>query len=108
MTRQYKTFEHASDSNRIAIKFTDGDFSNILFSYGKSEFEEKDTGECILHFEYDIIEGTIPQELYPKFQSEIGDFLLELLEESIQKQNTCYSGGVDEIRENDPESIDVE
>lgn len=102
-TRPYKTFECDLDESRIAIQFTDGEFSDVMFSYGKTEFEEKDD-QCILHFEYDVISGNITEEAYPRFQRELGDFLVELLQESIEHNQFCYTGGTDENRENHTES----
>ena len=90
-----------TDDGFIKIKFTNTEFNDIIFTLGKVEFDEQD--ECVLHFDYDIHEGTIPDDKVELFEQTLGDFILQAIVRGIEKNELVYGGGVDENRDNDTE-----
>jgi len=104
MVRSYKTLER---NGVIALMLTEGEYSGIIFSYGRVGFVEDTTNDRLkIEFDYKIHEDE-PESLDKvAFEKELGDFLMELLEYGLIKNDIVYTGGVDENREVDPIELD--
>ena len=90
-----------TDDGFMKIKFTNTEFSDIILSITKVWFDEKD--EAILHFDYDIHEGEVPEDKFNDFKQLMGDFILQAIVRGLEKNDLVYGGGVDENRTNDSE-----
>ena len=104
VVRPHKTLER---NGVIALMLTEGEYSGIIFSYGKVNFEEdKENDRLRVKFDYTIHEE-VPENLdRAGFHKELGDFLMELLMYGIIQNDIVYTGGVDENREVDPIELD--
>lgn len=78
-----------------AIKYTEGPFKDIIYCYYGVRFEEQ-TDQLVLHFEYEIIEGSITDT--SAFIQAAGDTLVEIIEEkNAKREPLIYTGGIDEV-----------
>jgi hypothetical protein len=104
MVRPHKTLER---NGVLALMLTEGEFSGIIFSYGRVSFDEdKENDKLKVKFDYTIHEQE-PESLDKLgFEKELGDFLMELMAYGIIKNDLVYTGGVDENREVDPIELD--
>jgi hypothetical protein len=104
LVRPHKTLER---SGTLALMLTEGEHSGIIFSYGRVSFEEdKENDKLRVKFDYTIHEQE-PESLDKvAFEKELGDFLMELMQYGIIKNDLVYTGGVDENREVDPIELD--
>ena len=86
---------------------TEGEYSGIIFSYGRVSFDEdKENDRLKVKFDYTIHEEE-PESLDKvAFEKELGDFLMELMMYGIIKNDIVYTGGVDENREFNPIELD--
>lgn len=74
------------------VKLIDGPFAGIMYKYGKVELIEEDD-QLRMVFEYDTDTG---QQLDKDFNDYIGDILVQMIEEGLEKHSIVYTGGVDE------------
>lgn len=81
-----------TETGEFKIKFTNTAFDDIIFSIGKVNFEEKDP--AVLHFDYDIHEGVVPDEKLGEFKQLMGDFIIQAIAQGIKDNSLIYSGGV--------------
>lgn len=81
-----------TEAGEYKIKFTNTNFDDIIFSIGKVSFEEKDPP--ILHFDYDIHEGTVPDQNIGEFKRVMGDYIIQSIARGIKDNSLIYSGGV--------------
>jgi len=104
MVRPHKTLER---NGVIALMLTEGEFSGIIFSYGRVSFvEDKENDRLRVNFVYNIHEQE-PENLdHDAFKKELGDFLMELMAYGVVNNDIVYTGGVDENREVDPIELD--
>lgn len=95
--RPYKTFEKTIDSQQVyAINFTEGEFSHIMFSYGRVEFiEDEENDKLITKFDYTVHEHKKKYNK-EKFEKELGDFLIEMVVNGLLKHNLVYTGGIED------------
>jgi len=98
-----------STGGRTHIRFTSGEFCDIVFMLGEvsfSEDEEKD--ECVMSYNYDIIDN--PNDIFDEevFQKYIGDLLIELIQNQIENNELVYNGGTNADRTGDIEQSDCE
>lgn len=94
MIRPYKVLEKKNDSNVEALMLTEGIHKGIIFSYGKVKFEEKEDEEKLkIHFDYEIHDdgGVLFEQ--EELEKELGDFLMELLQEQLINNEVVYTGG---------------
>lgn len=100
--RPHRMLEKNIDNQQIyAINFTDGDFTDIIFSYGKVEFiEDEENDKLITKFDYTVHEHKKKYNK-KKFEKELGDFLIEMVMNGLMKNNLIYTGGTDEGRTDD-------
>ena len=104
MVRPHKTLER---NGVLALMLTEGEFSGIIFSYGRVSFEEdKQNDRLRVKFAYTIHEEE-PENLdHEAFKNELGDFLMELMMYGVINNDIVYTGGVDENREFNPIELD--
>ena len=89
----------------MKIKFTTKPFDGIIITLGKVSFIEE-LDDVRLHYEYNVIEHTqfIAKEELDVF---VGDFVLQEIRAGIENNNLIYTGGVDEIRNQNTEQSDL-
>lgn len=102
MKKKYQTkMIEVNDREVMGIMLTEGEFSDILFTIDKVEFgDERADGTVVMHFNYDIIdEYNIDEESKTKFEKEIGDLIVEVLEEQVENgydgEKIAFTGGVE-------------
>lgn len=88
------------------LKFTNTDFNDIILSIGGIEFIEGDD-EANMKFDYDIYEGSVPEERSEEFKNLLGDFIIQSIEQGIKNNDLIYTGGVDENRTDNFEQFGV-
>lgn len=86
-----------------ALCFTEGPFSNIVFSYNTVNFEENEEQDHLkVGFDYDV--HYVPEDKLgfdtKAFEKELGDFVVELLLYGVEQQNLGFING-DETRKDD-------
>jgi hypothetical protein len=97
--RSHRTLER---NGVIALELTDGEYSGIIFSYGGVRFEENEARDNLkVHFDYEIHEGEDKLKDKVAFEKDLGDFIIEMIIDGIEKNNLVYKGGIDENREDD-------
>jgi hypothetical protein len=75
----------------LAVEITGGEFDGTVFSYGKVEFPDPDTPN--LSFTYKVHHSDIDTTT-ERFKNTIGDILVEMIEDSLKKNETVFAGGV--------------
>jgi hypothetical protein len=92
--RPHKTLEK---NGVAALQLTEGDFSGIIFSYGKVSFEEDHENEKLkVNFDYEIHDDKGLAFDKQVFEKELGDFLIELIVWGAEQNSIVYTGGTDE------------
>ena len=77
------------------IKFKEGTFKDVEFTYGSIKFNEDENKEnCTLNFDYNVISGKVEESDVEFFEKTIGDMLIQMLEEQIAREEVVYHGGV--------------
>lgn len=92
--RPHKVLQTRGEFNDThALSLKTGDFAGIIFSYNSVAFNE-DPGSDHLSIAFDYEVHDVPEHLenYDKssFEKELGDFLLELVEYGLEKDNLGY------------------
>lgn len=96
---------NSKHTNKYSIEFTEGEYKGIIFSLGEVKFgENKEV--ATLSFHYDIESGKVTD--IERFEKTVGDFLVELIESGIHKNDLVYTGGKDESREVNYREVDSE
>lgn len=97
LVRPHKTLERKDGV--LALVLTEGEFSGIIFSYGKVKFDEDVKNDRLkVNFDYTIWEE-VPEGLdRDAFKQELGDFLMELMMYGLMNNDIVYTGGTDENR----------
>lgn len=76
-------------NQNIDVKILKGDFTGVIYSYGRVAVEEKeeDDGSAHLNFEYDIFDSNGMENLEEneKFKNFIGDILVSMIMSQIPK-----------------------
>ena len=70
------------------IKLTSGKFSDIIYTYGKVKFADKENseGQLPLQFTYDVQKNPNNKNTESEeFRNVIGDILIEVMEEQIEQ-----------------------
>jgi uncharacterized protein YutD len=90
----YEVVGHTKDGFE-KIKFTNNQFSDIIFSLGRVQFVDGDDGEPRLNFKYDIhMHGSSIDK--DEFEKTIAEFIIQKIEEGLKDNSLVYTGGVDE------------
>jgi hypothetical protein len=98
----------ASGQYTTALKFLEGKYEGMIFSYGEVKFvEHGDENSVSLKFDYDIHRkptNYADDDMIDMGEVEyvLGGFLLELIQEQLGKNELIFTGGTDENRESDP------
>jgi hypothetical protein len=95
-----------TEAGEYKFKFTNTDFNDIILSIGGIEFIEGDD-EANMKFDYDIYEGSVPEERSEEFKNLLGDFIIQSIEQGIKNNDLIYTGGVDENRTDNFEQFGV-
>lgn len=92
---EYKVVDvTVDDKDAVAVEITSGAYQGATLVYGKISVEE--TGEeAILHFNFDLIDEQKKYIMNDELKQFAGDLMLQLLQESIEKQTAIYHGGTD-------------
>lgn len=83
-------------SDMHPIQIDEGEFAGCQLIYGAVSFDETPDGTVpILKFDYDIVNDyNVKESQRSAFQQTIGDILVQILEEFLDKNETIYKGGV--------------
>lgn len=96
----------STEDGQYKIKFTNTDFSDIILSIYGIEFIEGDDN-ANMKFDYDIHEGTVPEDRMEEFKTLMGDFLVQAITEGLEKNELVYHGGIDENRKDNTEQSGI-
>tara|TARA_R110000772_G_scaffold130100_15_gene238378 strand:- start:921 stop:1199 length:279 start_codon:yes stop_codon:yes gene_type:complete len=91
MSLKYKQVPYKE--NQFALEFIDHEFSGIKFVLGKVQLNENN---LTLKYHYDIIESSGKDFDEDKFQTAIGDLLMQMLDDGVKRNDLVYYGGIDE------------
>jgi hypothetical protein len=92
--RPHKTLEK---DGVLALELTQGEFSGIIFSYGKVSFDENSQQDNLkVNFQYEVHDAKGLAYDKDEFEKELGDFLMELIVWGTEQNNIVYTGGTDE------------
>jgi hypothetical protein len=86
-----KSKDDAFGEQILAIEITDGEYVGTVFSYGEVDFPDPE--EPILSFEYTVHHSDV-DTINERFKNRIGDILVEMIEDSLKKNETVFSGGI--------------
>lgn len=104
----------ASGTHTVALKFLEGKYDGMIFSYGRVELKEHGDEDAVtLKFDYEIHRYPPGIELDNLDRNEVeyvlGGFLQELIREQLANNELIYTGGTDEPnRENDSFELDTQ
>ncbi len=87
----FEVLNKFTDAGFHIIKITEGEFKDVEFSYGAVEIEEKND-ECHLKFDFNVISDP-NNSTSDSFGQYIGNILLDILEEQVNKESVVYAGG---------------
>lgn len=74
-----------AESDKIRpLRIIEGEFEGLVVRFGRAWFEE--TGDNNLSFEVDIIEGTIEKEQEPRLHEFLGQVIMALIKEEMQRE----------------------
>jgi len=96
MSLKYKQVPYKE--TQFALEFIDHEFSGIKFVLGKVQLDENN---LTLKYHYDIIESSGKDFDKDKFQTAIGDLLMQMLDDGVKQNDLVYYGGIDENWNND-------
>lgn len=86
-----ETGEDAFGDQILAVEITGGEFDGTVFSYGKVEFPDPDKPNLSFTYTVHYSDADTTNE---KFKNTIGDILVEMIEESLKKNDTVFAGGI--------------
>lgn len=94
--KPYEILSRTDKNGYYFIELTEGDFKGIIYSFGGVELVEEGD-HARLKFDYEIED----KEDYPnidakQFEQQIGDILVDMIEEGLALNTIVYKGGVDE------------
>lgn len=72
----------------LQIKILSGDFVDTVYEYGSVAVEESNNGDAYLKFNYNVLESpldTVELESSNEFKNFIGDILVNIMTEKIEK-----------------------
>lgn len=84
--------ESDTDSSAYNITILNGEYAGVVYKLGSVSFP--DSEEPIMQFTYDIVSGSELIDDTKKFEQFIGDAIVEMLKEQLQKHETVFKGGV--------------
>ena len=75
------------------IEIEDHMYTGVKFTIDRVAFDE-DKGT--LKYNYDIIENKCPNYNQKDFEYQVGNLIMQMIEEGIKNNDLVYTGGVDE------------
>ena len=90
-----------------ALKLTEEPFKDIMFTFGKVTFDEREEGRMTCNFEYNITDDCDKDIDMGEFEHYISKILEVLIRQGIEENSLIYTGGVDENRTKDSEQSDI-
>lgn len=100
-----KKYEEVEFKGKSAIKLLNNQFEGILVVLGRVAFQEE--GDSLrMSFDYDVVDDNDVVYIQEELETELGDCIIEMIEVGIAKNDLVYTGGVDDIRENNPIELD--
>ena len=79
-------------NNVSVLTVLEGIYKDVKFQYGKVWFENPDSDQPTMQFQYDIL-GEVKPENKTNFESDIAHLLHTLLLEQLEQGQVVYSGG---------------
>ena len=100
-----KKFNVVDFKGNPAIKLLDNQFEGILVSLGRVAFHEEGDS-CRMSFDYEILDDNDESYTLEELKQELGDIIIDMITEGVEKNDLVYTGGVDDNRENNPIELD--
>jgi len=101
MTQKLKYNKEPYGDHEYLLEFIDHTFSGIKFILGKVQLLEQNDN-CTLKYHYDIIENntemSIKHELKQSFEKNVGDLVVQMIDDGLLNNDLIYYGGKDENR----------
>lgn len=95
-----------TENGEFKIKFTSGEFCDIIFNVYGVHFEERED-DAVMRWQYDIHEGIVAEDRKKDFEQEIGDWLVQIIQKSLEEHKLIFKGGTDENRTDNTEQSGV-
>lgn len=96
-----KRFKVVDFKGNPAIELLNNQFEGILVSLGRVAFHEE--GDSLrMSFDYDVLDDNDAVYTKEELETEIGDCVMDMIQEGIEKNDLVYTGGIDDNRENNP------
>lgn len=90
----YEVTQKVTHDGFHILKLIEGKFAGVEYSYSKVAFEEGED-DAKLVFDYEVYDGhQISEKMADEFSNTIGDILVQILKEQVEKNDVVYSGGV--------------
>lgn len=80
------------ENNDSVLTVLEGEFKGVQFKYGKVWFENPDSEQPTMQFQYDLLNGTTVENS-SVFENEIAHLLHQLLLEQLEAGEVQYTGG---------------
>lgn len=78
------------------VKFVDGEYSGMVLTFGDISFtENEDQDECVMSYHYDVIHNPLETFDEDDFKQYVGDLLIEMIQDQLEREELIYAGGVD-------------
>lgn len=100
-----KRFKEVDFNGKPAIELLNNQFEGILVSLGRVAFHEE-SDSLRMSFDYDVLEDNDAVYTKEELETEVGDCVMDMIQEGVERNNLVYTGGIDDNRENDPSEFD--
>lgn len=81
------------NDKEFAISFISGKYDSIIYVYkGSVSFDER-VDDVVMKFDYEILDGKELIENISDFEKYIGNILTDMIEYSLAKNETVFTGG---------------
>lgn len=76
-----------------------GEYEGIHVKLGEVSFSDPEEGseDATMHFNYDITEGLLDKNQVEAFELYVGDIIVEIIQDRLEKGDLIYTGGTDEV-----------
>lgn len=100
-----KRFKAVEIGDNISIELLNNQFEGIVVTLGRVAFNEE--GDSLrMSFDYDVVDDNGVVYIQEELETELGDCIMDMIREGLEKNDLVYTGGVDDNRENDPREFD--
>ena len=100
-----KRFKEVDFKGKPAIELLNNQFEGILVSLGRVAFHEEGDSQR-KSFDYYVNEYKDAVYTKEELETEVGDCVMDMIQEGVERNNLVYIGGIDDNRENDPSESD--